>query len=108
MSDVTKYNSPLDRMFGRLLTASSTKPYDLPVFKTFSAPAEGRKFDAFFAGYRASGWDLEQALKPYEKEELEGMVAFQDLTTGEYKFCPTMRFLLLNGIHVKLTPSNDD
>jgi len=100
-------SNSLDRIFGRLWIATSTKPYGLPIFKAFPAPPEGEKFSAFFAAYKESGWDLEEALKPYKEEELDGMVAFYDPATDEYKFCPTLRFLRLNGIRVNIMPVDD-
>jgi hypothetical protein len=99
--------NPFDRIFDRLFTASSTEPYGLPIFKMFTAPVEAVKFDEFFAAYRANGWHLEEALTPYAADEQEGMCAFYDSAMEEYKFCPTLRFLRLNGIHVQLSNSAD-
>jgi hypothetical protein len=99
--------NPLDRVFEPIFALDSPKPFGLPVFKRFLAPPAGVKFDGFFRAYQASGWNLEQSLKPYEGEELIEMCVFYDAKTSEFKFCQSYHYLGLNGIHFNVRQCDD-
>lgn len=92
----------LGQLYDRLLSASSTKPYGLPVFKAFPAPKDANKYEAYIATLQANSWDINAAIAPYAQDEQIEVVSFYDPIQKEYKFCPMLTFFRLNGIHVSV------
>lgn len=97
----SKQAMSLDYLFARLYDGT-VKPFNLPIFKQFSAPVDADKLNAFFAAYKANGWHLEEVLAPYKDDEQVAMCAFYDSATDEYKFCPWLEVLRHNGYHISL------